>query len=459
MAKACITAFLDTEFLGDHSELDFQNFSNAVLDRVLEHEVERPHDMRLTDAVDAANALFDSHRIPRHIEVDDYVAELKVQTLATGVRRDQYAHVARECLLRLGACVEIHAAVQSGDGKAPALKEFRQHRLRRNELSEHKKLQRRLVLLLLQLVDQLEQRFGLRIRTLALGRTRELQQRVDLGFFHLPALRLHGDIHLSLAVEFSPFLDVDRIKQRGLDLRLIEESLPFLKRGPDGRRAGCHQALHQDHQEADMALLRRHSLVVAVAHIIGDGFIEPLLSGMAILPCNGVKPGHPRLKEWLTFRIDRGALFGANYEGAHPVAVDAVFIGEGIPINQLHQPHELVGFALMWGGGKEQQIGRGLCQRRAQLVASHLFRAAAHAVRLVDNNEVPGRRNEILEPLPVVGAELLYAPAAPAFKRFHRIQRADYLVMQTPEVLLIVPPLPERRQLRRLDELQRFAEV
>src|SRR3546814_1589801 len=79
-----------------------------------------------------------------------------------------------------------------------------------------------------------------------------------------------------------------------------------------------------------MALLRGHSLVVAVAHIIGDGFIEPLLSGMAILPCNGVKPGHPRLKEWLTFRIDRGALFGANYKGSHAVAVDAVFIGEEI---------------------------------------------------------------------------------------------------------------------------------
>ena len=35
-----------------------------------------------------ADALFDPHGIPRHVEVDDHVAELKVQALAAGVGRD-----------------------------------------------------------------------------------------------------------------------------------------------------------------------------------------------------------------------------------------------------------------------------------------------------------------------------------------------------------------------------------
>ena len=42
----------------------------------------------LADTVHAANALFDAHRVPRHVEVDDDVAELQVQTFTTGIRRN-----------------------------------------------------------------------------------------------------------------------------------------------------------------------------------------------------------------------------------------------------------------------------------------------------------------------------------------------------------------------------------
>ena len=67
----------------------FQHLAHAMLDRVLQHEVDGAHDVRLADTVDAADALFDPHRVPRHVEVDDDVAELQVQALAAGVGRDQ----------------------------------------------------------------------------------------------------------------------------------------------------------------------------------------------------------------------------------------------------------------------------------------------------------------------------------------------------------------------------------
>jgi len=58
---------------------------------------------------------------------------------------------------------------------------------------------------------------------------------------------------------------------------------------------------------------------------------------------------------------------------------------------------------------------------------------------------------------------LLQAPAAPAFQRLNRIQRADHLVVHAPQVLFLAraaaAPLPEGRQLGRLDELELLAEV
>jgi hypothetical protein len=71
----------------------FQDLANAMLDRVLEDEVDRAHYVRLPDAINAADALFDPHGIPRHVEVDDDVAELKVQAFAASIGRDQNANV------------------------------------------------------------------------------------------------------------------------------------------------------------------------------------------------------------------------------------------------------------------------------------------------------------------------------------------------------------------------------
>ena len=82
-----------------------------------------------------------------------------------------------------------------------------------------------------------------------------------------------------------------------------------------------------------------------------------------------------------------------------------------------------------------------------------------YAFPSVDDHQIPRRRNQILEALPVVGAELFEAPAAPPFERLHGIERADDLIMQTPQVLLVVAPLPECGKLGRFDELEMLPEM
>ena len=81
-----------------------------------------------------------------------------------------------------------------------------------------------------------------------------------------------------------------------------------------------------------MALLGRQRLVVAVAHIVGHGFIQLLLRRVPSLPRHRVQARESGLKQRLAFGIDGDALFGADHKRLHPLAADAAFIGEGIPI-------------------------------------------------------------------------------------------------------------------------------
>ncbi|MNR48408.1 hypothetical protein D3C85_1676460 [compost metagenome] len=77
---------VDAKLLRDDLELCLQHLTHTVFDRIFQYEVDGAHHMVLTDTVDAANTLFNPHRVPRQIEVDDDVAELQVQTFAAGIR-------------------------------------------------------------------------------------------------------------------------------------------------------------------------------------------------------------------------------------------------------------------------------------------------------------------------------------------------------------------------------------
>ena len=82
------------------------------------------------------------------------------------------------------------------------------------------------------------------------------------------------------------------------------------------RRARCHQPLHQDHQEADRALLVLDGLVVAVTNIVGDRLVERAARCRSLphspppTGCNrGLKSGLPSasIARRFSVRITKGA--------------------------------------------------------------------------------------------------------------------------------------------------------
>ena len=64
-------------------------------------------DVRLTslpDAMDAPDALFDDHRVPRKLVIHEHIAELKIQALRAGACRDEY---------RLGLRLELSESLRA----------------------------------------------------------------------------------------------------------------------------------------------------------------------------------------------------------------------------------------------------------------------------------------------------------------------------------------------------------
>ena len=74
-------------------------------------EVERVHVSRLSDAVDTAQALLETGRVPGQVVVDHQVAELKVDPLARRLGRHAYLAARPEILLGLPALARVHPAV------------------------------------------------------------------------------------------------------------------------------------------------------------------------------------------------------------------------------------------------------------------------------------------------------------------------------------------------------------
>src|SRR5205085_9657841 len=56
-------------------------------------EIEHEHRTALADAIDAANALLDRHRIPWHVEIDQGIAELDVAPFAARLRAQKEAYM------------------------------------------------------------------------------------------------------------------------------------------------------------------------------------------------------------------------------------------------------------------------------------------------------------------------------------------------------------------------------
>lgn len=96
---------------------------------------------------------------------------------------------------------------------------------------------------------------------------------------------------------------------------------------------------------------------------------------------------------------------------------------------------ELLRLALVRCGGEQEQVGRGLGQPLAELVAGHLVRAPAQAMGFIHDHQVPAGGDQILETLPVVLGHLFPRPAASTVQGLHGVHGADHLWMALPEVV------------------------
>ncbi len=237
-----------------------------------------------------------------------------------------------------------------------------------------------------------------------------------------------------LAIQIRPFL-LGREREEGQLLLGCGERLePPFKRSSDGACAGDHQTLHQDHQEADVAPLLPHGLVVAFADVFGDRLVEELLIAVSLFPRHRAKLRAPVLEQRLPIGINGVALLGANDMRLDPLSGDAADVRKLLGIDQGNQPVKGVGLALVRGGRKHQEIRRGLGESLTKLEAGHLVGAAAETVRLVHNHEVPSGGDQILEPLAVVLAHLGRGPSTALVQGLYRIHRHDHLGEHLPAV-------------------------
>src|SRR5439155_12322246 len=85
----------------EHIDLLIQNPENVFLERVSNDQIEDKNLPFLPDSMQPPDTLLNRHRIPRQIEVDQRVAELKVASLAAGFGAYQKRNLSAELLYGL----------------------------------------------------------------------------------------------------------------------------------------------------------------------------------------------------------------------------------------------------------------------------------------------------------------------------------------------------------------------
>jgi hypothetical protein len=130
------------------------------------------------------------------------MAELEVETLTTGVHRDENAGILGECVLDPLALIHVHGAVGAHHLETALGQKIVQHLLSRHKLGEHQYLEIRVAFLGLETVDPVHERFGLGVRALGFAALGRFQEPLHLGPFILQGLkpRPEKSVQLFLAV-------------------------------------------------------------------------------------------------------------------------------------------------------------------------------------------------------------------------------------------------------------------
>src|SRR5690606_8231180 len=131
--------------LADHEseELDLliENVEDAGFDSARRREVDDVRFPLLSDAMDAADALVDHHRIARQLVVHEPVAELKVEPFGTGPRRNEdAARFATKPLEARDAVTEAQAALEDDSRPTGVARSVAYQLQRRQVLAEDDEL-------------------------------------------------------------------------------------------------------------------------------------------------------------------------------------------------------------------------------------------------------------------------------------------------------------------------------
>src|SRR5712692_9519953 len=74
-----ISGLVDTKFFENDSQLGLKHFANSIFYRIFKREVDSLNRMGLSNTVNTADTLFQAHRIPGDIVIDDYMCKLKIE--------------------------------------------------------------------------------------------------------------------------------------------------------------------------------------------------------------------------------------------------------------------------------------------------------------------------------------------------------------------------------------------
>ena len=132
-----IASLVNAELVEYYRKLLLQHFADAELDRVFKYEVDCPYSLGLANTIHTADSLFQPHRVPREVVVDNDVGELQIQTFTTCIGGDQHAVRFAKGILSLLAFLHIHGAVQSDDRDATGFQKPFQHLLGWHELGKN----------------------------------------------------------------------------------------------------------------------------------------------------------------------------------------------------------------------------------------------------------------------------------------------------------------------------------
>ena len=319
---------------------------------------------------------------------------------------------------RLVARAGLHAAVDAADAEAPGLQSVDKVVQRVLELGEEEQALVGMIeeaLLLKQLLELRE--LGLRARFFdRLGLGGKASQFLNLLPHLVGAARERDRLEHRLQpfalalLHLLQFFRIGEIRRRlaGEILRALETLFQppgaVLKRTAHGVGARREPALVERHQEADragarvlalgrgagaLALHEARHVAVEVELRAVDLEIDRVRDALGEDRLGGPGAVRPPLGE-----VDHRLLGAAQVEGRAPAVhrfADRLHVGVGVGVEELQEQAEVLRIALVRRRREQQHVVRAVAQQLAEPVAQALVRLVRgrHAVRLVDDHEVP----------------------------------------------------------------------